>query len=81
MMRPIIQFPDAEAPADRVEGEVDEAFLAARQIRLYIDNTPEYVALAAPAFVAAVAILWPFLPDQHMQLVLFGRRFGRRLGG
>ena len=82
MMKEIVQPLDADRLATRIGGDVDQRILVARQIRLYIENTPEYVALVAPAFAAAVALLWPFVPDERPQLALwaaayFGTYFAR----
>src|SRR5262245_38262618 len=55
-----------------VETEVDQRLLVVRQIRLYIENTPDYVAFAVPAFAVALAGVWPFVPNEHPKLVLWG---------
>ncbi len=56
---------------DPVEAEVDQRLLEARQIRLYIENTPDYVRFAVPAFAVAVALVWPLFPGEHPKLLLW----------
>ncbi|MET0217500.1 MAG: hybrid sensor histidine kinase/response regulator [Burkholderiales bacterium] len=71
MRKEIVQPLDADRLANRIGGDVDQRVLMGRQIRLYIENTPEYVALAASAFAVTVAILWPLVPDQRTKLALW----------
>jgi iron complex outermembrane receptor protein len=54
MRKEIVQPLDAERLANRIGGDVDQRVLMGRQIRLYIENTPEYVALAASAFAVGL---------------------------
>jgi len=57
MRKEIVQPLDENRLANRIGGDVDQRVLMGRQIRLYIENTPEYVALAASAFAVTVAIV------------------------
>jgi len=53
------------------EGGLDECLLVARQIRLYIENTPDYIRFAVPGFAVGVALLWPLFPGDHPKLLLW----------
>jgi signal transduction histidine kinase/CheY-like chemotaxis protein len=56
---------------ESVEAQLDQRLLDARQIRLYIENAPDYVRFAAPGFAIGVGILWLLLPDQRLTLLLW----------
>jgi signal transduction histidine kinase/CheY-like chemotaxis protein len=55
-----------------IDGGVDQRVLEARQIRLYIENTPDYVKFAIPVFVVALATVWPFVPDERVVFAWWG---------
>ena len=56
---------------ESVEAQLDQRRLDARQIRLYIENAPDYVRFAAPGFAIGVGILWLLLPGQRLTLLLW----------
>jgi signal transduction histidine kinase len=56
---------------ESVEAQLDQRLLDARQIRLYIENAPDYVRFAAPGFAIGVGILWLLLPGQRLTLLLW----------
>jgi signal transduction histidine kinase/CheY-like chemotaxis protein len=51
---------------------VDRRLLRARQIRLYIENTPDYLRFGVPLIAVGIAILWPFVPDQRVTYACWG---------
>ena len=56
--------------AEDPEGGIDEKTLAARQIRLYIENAPSFFPLAVTSGATLVAAaLWQFLPENHSVLL------------
>ena len=51
------------------EGSIDDKALAARQIRLYIENAPAFFPLAVTSGITLVsAALWQFLPEHSVLL-------------
>jgi len=65
---------DGKTPERLVGSGVDEQVLVARQIRLYIENTPDYVLLGVSIALVFV-MLWPLVPDEHLKLVLWAAAF------
>jgi signal transduction histidine kinase len=71
MASDVYQALDDPGARKRLEAEADQPILAARQTRLYIDNTPDYVRFGVPVFAVAVVALWPLFPDAHRELALW----------
>src|SRR5262245_14541267 len=60
--------PSSSTPGGLVT-EVDQRVLTARQIRLYIEMSVDFLLGASTAVVLACARLWLFVPDQHGTLI------------
>src|SRR5215467_11092297 len=55
-----------------VDAGMDQRFLEARQIRLYIENSPVlYLASAVFATGLTCALIWPYLPLAHVEVLLW----------
>ncbi|HMH19746.1 MAG TPA: ATP-binding protein [Burkholderiales bacterium] len=54
------------------EAGVDNRVLTARQIRLYIENSPRvYPTMVAVGVAGASALLWPYVPEAHPRVLVW----------
>jgi len=57
---------------ERFVSDVDQRVLVARQIRLYIENSPVFYPLTVIiGYAVAAAVMWPIAPGDHAKLVLW----------
>ena len=64
--------PDHGRTHERFVADVDQRVLAARQIRLYIENSPVFYPLAVATGITVIAaLIWPYAPDDHPKIVLW----------
>lgn len=60
------------APPGHLDARIGPEVLAARQIRLYIENSPRtYPAIVAVWTAGASVLLWQYFPDVHPRILLW----------